>query len=136
RFAALPILRRRSEPSTLRRILDVTRTKVAMHVRYQSFSHPEPTWRWISPHALAFDGFRWHLRAWCHTRLAFRDFVMARVLDIGATRSSDIDPGPDAGWNREITLRIAPHPNMHDGARRAIELDYGMNGGVVEVRTR
>ena len=39
----------------------------AIEVKYQSLSNPEPRWRWIAPHAVAFDGFRWHTRAFCLT---------------------------------------------------------------------
>ena len=73
-------------------------------------SSPEPKWRWFSPHALGFDGFRWHARAWCHNRKEFRDFVLARILEIGETRPAEIDPADDAGWQREVTLKLAPHP--------------------------
>jgi hypothetical protein len=40
------------------------------------------------------------------------------------------------GWHREVTLKIGPHPGMNDGKRRAMELDYGMVNGVVEVTTK
>lgn len=136
KFATLPILRRRSDPGILRRILKAVRSQSSLRVLYQSFSHPSPTWRWISPHAIAFDGFRWHMRCWCFSRHAFRDFVIARVHEISEQKESEIDPALDEGWTREITFRIAPHPDMNEGARQAIELDFGMENGVVEVRTR
>lgn len=135
-FAALPVLRRRADPTTLRQILVALRNKLSMNVRYQSFTSPASRWRWISPHALAFDGFRWHVRAWCHNRMVFHDFVLARLLEIGDERPSNVDSSHDVGWNTELVLRIGPHPDMQEGARRAIELDYGMSGGVVEVTTR
>ena len=135
-YSIVPILRRRLEPSTLRHILDAIRTGASVHVNYQSMSRPEPKWRWLSPHALGFDGFRWHARAWCHSRNEFLDFVLARILEIGDTKPSDIDPDDDVGWQREVTLRLAPHPVLKDGNRRAVELDFGMDGGFVEVTTR
>jgi hypothetical protein len=135
-YSVVPLPRRRLEPQTLRRILEAIRSKASIEISYQSFSCPEPNWRWISPHALGFDGFRWHARAWCHTHTDFRDFVLARVLRIRAVKPADIDPARDAGWQREVTLKLGPHPEMSAGARRAIELDYGMIDGVVEIRTR
>src|SRR5262249_54428183 len=122
-YSIVPILRRRLEPCILRRILDAIRTGASIHVSYQSMSRPEPTWRWISPHALGFDGFRWHARAWCHTRVAFRDFVLARILEIGNAEPSRINPADDKGWQHQVTLRLAPHPALQDGTRRAVELD-------------
>ncbi len=135
-YSIVPILRRRLEAKTLRNILDAIRTGASLHVKYQSMSHPEPKSRWISPHALGFDGFRWHARAWCHTRNSFRDFVLARILEVGEAKASDIDPKQDTGWQREVTLRLAPHPALKGGQRRVVELDFGMTDGVVEVKTR
>ena len=135
-YSIVPILRRRLEAMTLRSILDAIRTGASIHVKYQSMSRPEPKSRWISPHALGFDGYRWHARAWCHTRNSFRDFVLARILEVAETRLSDIDPKQDAGWQREVTLRLAPHPALKGGQRRAVELDFGMTNGTIDVKTR
>ncbi|HEV8066618.1 MAG TPA: WYL domain-containing protein [Planctomycetaceae bacterium] len=135
-FSIVPILRRRVEPEQLRRVLKAIREKTALDVRYQSFSRTDPSWRWISPHALGFDGFRWHVRAWCHFREQFRDFVIARLLEVRDSKPSDADPRRDRGWHQEITLKIGPHPGMAEGARRAIELDFGMVDGSVEIKTR
>jgi hypothetical protein len=135
-YSIVPILRRRLEPGMLRRILDAIRTGASAHVKYQSMSSLQPNWRWLSPHALGFDGFRWHARAWCHSREKFLDFVLARILEIGDARPADVNPSEDVGWQREVKLRLAPHPALKDGNRRAVELDFGMKDGVVEVVTR
>jgi hypothetical protein len=135
-FATVPVVRRHLDAERLRGVIEGIRLRAAMHVRYQSFSSSEPEWRWITPHALAFDGHRWHARAWCHRHEAFRDFVLARILEIGDTKPDDIDAGDDREWEREVTLRLAPHPNMEDGPRRAIELDFGMVNGVLELTTK
>lgn len=135
-YSIVPILRRRIDPNTLRSILVAIRSHTMVHIRYQSMSRPEPRFRWISPHALGFDGFRWHARGWCHTRGGFADFVLARILEVVETKQSEIDSTKDIGWHREITLRFAPHPELTGGRRKAVELDYGMTNGVVEITTR
>ena len=135
-YSIVPILRRRLEPGTLRRILDAIRTRSSIHINYQSKSSPEPKWRWIAPHALGFDGFRWHARAWCHNHQEFRDFVLARVLEMDEARSDDIDPAEDAGWQREVTLQLAPHPELKGGERHAVELDFGMTDSAIQVSMR
>lgn len=134
--AIVPSLRRRLDPKILRSFLDSIRTRSSVEVNYQSFSRPEPMWRRISPHALAFDGFRWHARAWCHTREAFLDFVVGRVLGARSPKPGEVDSGKDVGWAQEVTLKIGPHPKLKDGWRRATELDYGMVDGVLEVTTK
>src|SRR5690606_40367587 len=70
-----------------------------------------PRWRWIAPHAIAFDGFRWHARAYCFTDGCFKDFLLARILGIRDSRPSDIDDSQDANWHTHVTLEIGPHPD-------------------------
>jgi hypothetical protein len=135
-LSVAPILRRRIAPETLRSILTAIRTKLSLKVSYQSMSATEPKTRWISPHALGFDGYRWHARAWCHTRNKFADFVLARVLKVSDSRPSDIDAKNDAPWNREVTMKLVPHPALKDGKRKAVELDFGMTHGSIEVKAR
>jgi WYL domain len=135
-YSIVPILRRHIDPNTLRSILDAIRSGATVHITYQAMKRPDPKPRWISPHALGFDGFRWHARAWCHTRGSFVDFVLARILEVGDTKESDIDPTKDIGWHREITLRFAPHPELRGGTRKAIELDFGMKNGETSITTR
>lgn len=135
-YAILPVLRRRLEADTLRRMLVAIRAGESIRVRYQSMTRPAPSWRRIAPHALGFDGARWHARAWCYRREAFRDFVLSRIMEVGESEPSAVEPGDDLGWRREVTLRLAPHPALKGGRRRAVELDYGMVDGVFEVTTR
>ena len=131
----LPVRRRLNAPK-FQRVMNAVRTEKAIRIYYQSFSRPEPTWRWITPHALGFDGFRWHARAWCHRNGDFRDFVMARMLEIAEEEPHKVDQESDLEWSRFVTLRLGPHPGMESGIRQAIELDYGMKDGAVEITTR
>ena len=135
-YSIVPLIQRMLDPTTLRRALSAIRNGEAVQVNYQSMSAPEPKQRWLAPHALGFDGARWHARAWCFKREAFRDFVLSRIVTIGDTRESEIEPEKDIGWQREVTLKIGPHPALKDGKRRAVELDFGMSGGAFEVTTR
>jgi hypothetical protein len=107
----------------------------SVHVVYQSMSSIEPLERWITPHALAYDGFRWHVRAFCHKREDYTDFVLARILDLIGT---DVKPVPktDHKWEAVVDLVLAPHPGLSRGARKVIELDYGMTDGVLTLPCR
>ena len=136
-YTIVPALRRHIEPETLRAILSAIRNRLSVHISYQAVNGPEPKPRWISPHSLAFDGFRWHARAWCHTRGGFVDFLLGphprnrrneRIRDRPGDRH-----GVEGG---EITLRFEPHPDLKGGARKVVELDFGMKDGVVEITTR
>jgi hypothetical protein len=127
---------RQVDAPVVRQILDAIHRKRVLSIRYQSMNRPAPTIRKISPHAIGFDEFRWHMRAFCHERHDFRDFVFARVLDILESEESKIDSAQDTAWHRELNLVIAPHHGLTEGQRRAIELDYGMKSGTAVLRTR
>ena len=93
-------------------------------------SRPEPHWRWITPHALGFDGFRWHVRALCHNDETFKDFVFARIYEIGESRPHAMDSGADEAWFDSVTVIISPHPGLSESQAKAVKLDYGMPEGV------
>lgn len=108
----------------------------ALEATYQSFSSPRPSRRRLEPHALVFDGFRWHVRARDVGEDRFRDFVLGRLSDAvicgPATRGAD----GDAEWNIRVTLEIAPHPGLAAHQRSAIAADYGMTDGRLILRPR
>ena len=115
---------------SLKAVLRGIRDRLALRIRYQSMSRPEPHWRWITPHALGFDGFRWHVRALCHNDETFKDFVFARIYEIGESRPHAMDSGADEAWFDSVTVIISPHPGLSESQSRAVKLDYGMPEGV------
>ncbi|WP_324428783.1 WYL domain-containing protein [Azohydromonas sp.] len=121
---------------TVETLVKAIRQKHAIDVTYQSMSSIEATRRQLSPHALGYDGFRWHVRAYCHWRERFSDFVLARILDINAFEPSQIDPRLDTQWHTVLTLVLAPHPDLPATTRRVLELDYGMQDGEVKLPCR
>lgn len=127
---------RKIEASVLRRVLAAIRRKRMLQVEYQSMNRSNPTVRAISPHAVGFDGFRWHVRAYCHERNDFRDFVFAQILNVASDEESTADPLTDAAWTNMVDVILAPHPDLKEGQRRAIELDYGMQDGRISFQTR
>jgi hypothetical protein len=124
------------DPEILRAILNGINNNKAIEVEYQSLSNPKPTWRWISPHAIASDQFRWHARAFCHNRFEFRDFVLTRILNIRGENPSYSNPEDDESWNTYVTVKIGPHPKLSAKQRKVIELDYGMKKGKTELSIR
>lgn len=129
-FLIVPTPERSVNSQCLRSILRGIRDGLAFRIRYQSMSNPEASWRWVSPHALGFDGFRWHVRAWCHKDGAFKDFVFARIYEIGESKPHTIDQSADKDWLDSVTVIIAPHPDLTESQSEAIKLDYGMPEGV------
>lgn len=122
--------------AVFQRVLKAIREKLDMEIEYQSMTRPQPTWRWISPHAVASDGFRWHIRAYCHDRNKFIDFVFGRILHIGPTRASQVDSATDAPWHTMVELKIGPNPTLDEAQRKVIELDYAMSDGTATLVLR
>jgi hypothetical protein len=135
-YDSAPTPARGVEPVTLRSVVDAIRRSEAIEVQYQSLSNPEPRWRWIAPHAIAFDGFRWHTRALCLTDECFKDFLFSRILDIRGSRESGTSAHDDRDWHSEVTLEVAPHPELSETQARVIALDYGMRGGKAKIKVR
>ena len=109
---------------------------LAFEVTYHSMSEDTPARRVISPHALGFDGLRWHVRAWCHTRELFSDFAIGRLELIGVTPADAVDPLQDAGWRTWVQLELKPHPALTPSQRAAVMRDYDMHDGVCRVDCR
>lgn len=135
-YDAAPTPVRGVNPVTLRSIVGAIRRTEAVEVQYQSLSRPEPVWRWIAPHAIAFDGFRWHTRAFCLLDNCFKDFLLSRILETRGVQPSQISSVADMDWAEQVDLVIGPHPDLSDPQRRVIELDYGMTGGSARISVR
>jgi len=127
----------RSVPApVLLALLRAIREAVRVDVLYQSMSSTEPVNRQVSPHALGFDGFRWHVRAYCHRRDAFLDFVIARMLEVSVANEPAQDAAGDDAWHRQVEVVLGPNPALPEAARQVTELDYGMTNGSVVIRSR
>jgi predicted DNA-binding transcriptional regulator YafY len=135
-FDATPVPERKADPSVLRAVLGAVRKALVLDVMYQSMNRPEPTRRLIEPHALAYDGFRWHVRAFDRETGEFRDFVLGRLSKpkpAGPARSRAKD---DRDWHGLVELKIAPHPRLTPAQAKAIALDYGISKGKAVIRVR
>lgn len=135
-FDAAPTPGRSVNAKTLRSMVAAIRRSESLEIRYQSLSRPEPRWRWIAPHAIGFDGFRWHARAFCDTDRVFKDFLLSRILETRGTRPGEVSPDTDQDWNEQVTLEIGPHPELSETQKKVIALDYGMRDGKAEIMVR
>ncbi|UCE94554.1 MAG: WYL domain-containing protein [Flavobacteriaceae bacterium] len=128
-FYKLPCPGRKVDPNTLKTILKSINENLAIEIEYQSMNNPDPSWRWISPHAIGFDGFRWHARALCHNSKMYKDFNLGRILAIKGQQSFELDHSNDFLWHNNITFKIGPHPDLSEGQRKCIIRDYMMIEG-------
>lgn len=114
----------------------------ALSITYVSLSSGETT-REIVPHTLVDNGLRWHVRGFDRKHGEFRDFVLTRIKAVVVLEDSTLSPSvikeseletQDRQWNRFVELELVPHPRIEHS--EAIELDYGMKGGVMKVEIR
>jgi len=134
----LPTPHRNIDPQILQTVLQAVNNNTSVAITYQSMSYPTPRTRTIAPHIFCHNGMRWHVRGFCFLTNTFRDFLLARILAAEPTVPPTPSPDPDADlhWKTMITLVIEPHPGLSADQREVIELDYGMEGGMVEFKVR
>lgn len=132
----LPSLERLVPDQILSTVLEAIRNQRVMQVSYLSMARETPSNRSLSPHAIIFDGYRWHVRAYCQDRAEFRDFVLARILSALVTDVQSISSDQDISWNTFVTLIFTPSPSLSEHHQKAIEFDYGMPDGKIEIPCR
>lgn len=135
-FYEMPKFRRLVEEDILRDLLKAIQKNNAISINYQSMSSPKPKKRWITPHSLGHDGFRWHVRAFCHNRNAYVDFNLGRISGITDLCKHNIDHAIDYEWHNEIPITIAPNPKLEEGPKSCIERDYCMENGQATVNIK
>lgn len=135
-FGSIPSVARVVDPEILRKILQAINSKMSMEINYQSMNRDQPIWRKIAPHTLAYDGFRWHIRAYCYIHNEFRDFLLVRILELRDLQPASIDPSNDIFWHNYIEVKIKPHPGLSEGQKKLVERDYGMENGVGTIKVR
>ena len=110
-------------------------TPFKVKVNYTSVSSGRSSAREIVPRAFGFNGRRWHVRAYCLKTKGWRDFVLGRFEAVGWPEEGPVVP-IDGEWDRieAITLRI--NPELEEEQRRAIRLDYGLEGDELTFEVR
>lgn len=128
---------RNINPLQIRPILRAIREQLQIDIGYISLSSPDYLDRIIQPHALIFDGLRWHVRAYCNKNSAFRDFTLSRfngeaTFEGKATHNA----AQDEKWNTIVDVVIEADSRLSDPQRRIIEQDFQMQQGQKTIPTR
>ncbi|MBU6320062.1 MAG: WYL domain-containing protein [Alphaproteobacteria bacterium] len=121
---------------TLRTVIGCIREGGAMSTHYVSFTQTDGRMRRLAPHALAFDGFRWHARARDLETNEFKDYVLGRMSRTSRIDATPGDPADDIDWRNWTQLVIAPNPALPPAHQKIIERDYGMREGTASIRVR
>jgi hypothetical protein len=127
----LPTLDRPLDASLMARLYRAIRDRKTVHVTYQTMRRAAAEDRSITPTAFVSDGQRWHVRAYCHLRESFRDFVLSRIAmspNQAVAGSASADLPRDADWCAWVTLKLAPAAHLEESQKRAVCWDYGIEG--------
>ena len=128
-LAVVDLPSRHIDPAILKILLRAIAEQAKVNACYQSIAREESVWRDLSPHAFGHDGLRWHVRAYCHLRKGFRDFVLGRILSVELASASEVKARDDLEWSTMVELQLTAHPDLSDGQRHGVEIDYGMENG-------
>lgn len=129
-----PVIARGPEAYTLRAILRTISISGEIDINYLSLTSTGV--RTIRPHALAYDGQRWHARALSLEHGEYRDYVLGRVLSVSEPRRCSADASDDIEWNSFAELKLVAHPKLNVLQRGTIEHDYKMKNGELVVPMR
>lgn len=136
-FASVQMPDRSVRPEVLRELLKACRSNSSIKILYASMSNPAWQERTITPHTLVYTGFRWHVRAYCHLRLEFRDFLLSRIDRTPRLADEEgLTQHDDKMWNEKVTFSFIPNPNLSTDQKLLIEKDYGMPDGRLEMTVR
>lgn len=125
------------DATILKTIVKAIKYKRKITVDYRSFKNPQiGNHRLITPHAFGFDGFRWHVRAYCHKDNMFKDYVLGRIISILDSTNTDIDSKLDYKWFNFINVIIGPNPKQNNDQKYLIAMDYGMTDQTLAISCR
>ncbi len=130
----IPLPLRNSPNDILRDLSRAIYQNRSVMITYRSMKNPEGMERRISPHTIVDSGTRYHVRAYCHMRNEFRDFVLGRIASASAFGEQRKGASDDTQWNTLIVVRIGPHPGLTPAQSSVIEDDYAMVEGEAQIR--
>ena len=117
-------------------LLKAIRERRVVNARVVDVERESADFQLLSPHGLANEGRRWYVRAYRHGRKQFTDINLAWIEELQMGGPSSVDFAEDMPWHTELPIQIEPQKHMAGARRRAIELDYGMQGGGLQLTCR
>lgn len=130
----LPI--RQIAPKVVQQLFRAVAANKSIEVRYASLNSATFRWRWITPHAFAHDGYRWHVRAFCHDELQFKDFVVGRMSECRKTGMAGAAPQDDTEWQKIVLVKLDIASGLSEAEHRALALDFGLDGDQLVIPIR
>lgn len=121
---------------TIATIMRAITSKLALECQYTSLTSGT-TLKVLVPHSIVNNGKRWHVRAFDRSNQEFRDFVTTRI-ECPKILQPNIKPyesvDKDTQWHTIYDIILTPHPKLK--YPKAIELDYAMDNGQLQLEVR
>lgn len=120
------LLRPDLKVETMRTVLSALRSQTTVMIDYKSKSlEPDSiSIRVISPNHLIFADDRYHLRAFCHKKSRYLDFVLSRIAHAEGGNQEWVDSTEDREWNEFTELCLKPNPDLASSVQNAILMGY------------
>lgn len=134
----MPVISRPIDVNVLRSLVLAVCNGQAIEIFYQSIlpEFPEPEWYWISPHAFQNDGFRWYIRAYCHSEQKFKYFKLSRILDVAGFGEQAASVETDRFWREYFDVVLVPNKTLSSSQQKAVAQQYKMREGRLSVPVR
>lgn len=128
--------RKRVDSDVLMNILDGIREGLQIDMFYRSMTGSVASQRLIEPHALSYNSGRWYVRAWSSEHNDFRDYNLNRIEVAKTGDPAKADRLLDFQWHHTIDLIIIPNPELSSERKAAVEYEYEMVNGAIEINCR
>tara|TARA_R110000850_G_scaffold117748_1_gene234292 strand:- start:247 stop:681 length:435 start_codon:yes stop_codon:yes gene_type:complete len=84
-----------------------------------------------------YTGFRWHVRAYCHLKSEFRDFLLSRIDRTPQVNSVEAPSiSNDNDWNEMVMITLIPNEKLDSKQKALVERDYSLPDGRLQVSVR
>lgn len=123
----------------VRVVLTGLRNQIAVLVDYRK-KELEPgsiSTRVISPNHLVYTGGRYHVRAYCHMKQNYLDFVLSRIAHAEIVSIDWVSADYDKEWNEFAELRLKPNELLPASVQASLLRDYGKKScGIWTIKCR
>lgn len=127
---------RRFPLEIVREITRAMANQQSIEITYYSTKDPDGLLRKVTPHSFISNGKRTHIRAWCHLRRSYRDFIVGRISSTGNFGLAGKDFSEDEAWNTLHIIQLVPNPKLDEASKKLVEMDFEMKDGVKEVKVK
>ncbi|WP_313114212.1 WYL domain-containing protein [Pseudescherichia sp.] len=121
----IPLIHRAVHSHTLAIFLSAIEQKSQVYVTYASMENPEGISRTLTPTVIITVNGRQHVRAYDWSSAAYKDFVLARFLDLPELIvPAAAPPRQDTAWEVVIPVRFIANPMLSKAQQEVIKRDY------------